>query len=166
MEYIGNFKNWVDDALIEKIKSTSGERRPKKEVSSYERVVHKKWQQAGIDVSKLGWEIYFDEHLELNSLSLPIDTNNKKFKWWFTKLVPGDLFPLHIDVYPEDRTDIERYWLACEDYKPGHVFINEDSVLDEYKKGDLFKFSDPYSWHAAANIGFSPKISFQLVFYN
>jgi hypothetical protein len=166
MEYIGNFAEWIDDTVIEQILIFPGDRRPKKEHSQYESLVEQKWRAAGFDTNRLGWEIYFDEHLQIPNLDLPIDPASKKFKWWYTKLLPGDLFPLHIDVYPENRENIERYWLACEDYRPGHIFINENVVLDQYKKGDMYKFDDPKSWHAAANIGFTPKISYQLVLYD
>lgn len=166
MEYIGNFASWIDESVIEKIRTLPGDRRPKKTVSSYENVVERKWKEAGFDVDKLGWEFYSNEHLDILYLPLPVNPRNKKFKWWFSKLSPGDLFPLHTDVYPEDRTNIERYWLACEDHHPGHIFINEDLILDDYKKGDMFKFSDARSWHAAANIGFHDKISYQLVLYD
>lgn len=166
MEYIGNFSDWIDDSIIKQIINFPGDRRPKKEISQYENLVEKRWQEVGFDPEKLGWEIYFSENLNIQTISLPINPGSKKFKWWYTKLLPGDLFPLHVDVYPEDRKNIERYWLACEDYEPGHIFINENFVLDQYKKGDMYKFNDPNSWHAAANIGFTPKISYQLVFYD
>lgn len=166
MEYIGNFKNWIKIDIIEKIQSCHGDRRPKKIISDYESAVEQKWRDAGFNTDKLGWEFYSNEHLDIDFLELPIDSGSKKYKWWFSKLLPGDLFPLHVDVYPEDRKDIERFWLACEDHQPGHVFINEQFSLNGYKKGDMFKFTNPKSWHAAANIGFTPKISYQLVLYN
>jgi hypothetical protein len=166
MEYIGNFLHWIDDSVIEHILTHPGDRRPKVESSSYESEIERKWKDAGIDTNKIGWEFYSNEHLGLDHLPLPIDSNGKKYKWWFSKLMPGDLFPLHVDVYPENRKNIERYWLACEDHKPGHIFISDSFSLKEYKKGDMFKFLNPDDWHGAANIGFYPKVSYQLALFD
>lgn len=166
MEYVGNFSHWIDESILEKILKSPGDRRPKSESSSYEHAIEQKWKDAGIDLSKIGWEFYSNEHLEIEHLSLPIDTKGKKYKWWFSKLMPGDLFPLHNDVYPENRKNIERYWLACEDHVPGHIFMSNNFSLKTYKKGDMFKFVDPNDWHGAANIGFFPKISYQLVLFD
>lgn len=166
MKYIGNYADWIDESVINKILTSPGDRRPKHETSSYESEVEQRWRAAGIDARKLGWEFYSNEHLGIDHLPLPIGTGGKKYKWWFSKLMPGDLFPLHVDVYPDNRKNIERYWLACKDHEPGHVFISDSFNLTAYKKGDMFKFENPNDWHAAANIGFYPKISYQLVLFN
>jgi hypothetical protein len=49
-----------------------------------------------------------------------------------------------------------------QDYKPGHVFIYENQLFSNYKKGDVFLFESPESIHAAANVGFSPKLTLQV----
>lgn len=166
MKYVGNFADWIDKSVIETILTSPGDRRPKTESSQYESEVEQRWREAGIDPKRLGWEFYSNEHLGIKHLPLPIDIGKRKYKWWFSKLMPGDLFPLHVDVYPDDRKNIERYWMACKDHEPGHVFISDDFNLKTYKKGDLFKFENFKDWHAAANIGFTPKISYQLVLFD
>ena len=47
-----------------------------------------------------------------------------------------------------------------------HIFYNGDEALNNYKAGDLFEFPAADSWHGAANLGFAPKISFQILFYD
>jgi len=166
MMYIGNFKSWIDPQIIETILTGTGERRPNLNVSEKEKPTQEKWTNAGIDVTKLGWEFFYNEHINKDHIELPINPGTRKYKWWFSKLNPGDLLPLHVDLYPETMTNVQRFWMACQDHEPGHIFYNGDETLNNYKAGDLFEFPAADSWHGAANLGFTPKISFQILFYD
>ncbi len=166
MMYVGNYKSWIDPDIINTILTTSGERRPLPVVSEKEMPTHNKWVNAGIDPKKIGWEFFYNEHVNRPHIELPINPGTRKYKWWFSKLNPGDLLPLHVDLYPETMTNVQRFWMACQDHEPGHIFYNGDEALNNYKAGDLFEFPAADSWHGAANLGFTPKISFQILFYD
>lgn len=164
MKYIGNYKHWIDPLIVEKVKTSTGERRPKVINDGYQDQTLISWKSAGYDLSKLGWEFFYNEHIGKDHIDLPIKIENKKYKWWFSKLNPGDFFPMHLDHF-KTETNVIRYWMACEDYKPGHVFVYGESVLQNYKAGDMYEFSADM-WHGAANLGFDPKISLQIMFYD
>lgn len=165
MIYIGNFKDWIDPKILNIILNTSGELRPLPDELENQKKQDtvKKWIDAGYNLKKLSWQFFYQEHV--GNLIPPINVNNQKFKWWFSKLNPGDIFPLHIDSFPENEQNIKRYWIAYQDNEPGHIFIYNNKIL-EYKAGDMYQFDEARDWHGAANIGFIPKISYQLVIFN
>jgi hypothetical protein len=163
MKFVGNFKKWIDPNIMEIMLTTSGEKRPLDNDTTIERKqeVLQKWLSVGYDIKKLSWEFFYEEHV--GNISLPIPTD-LKYKWWFSKMNPGDMFPLHVDEFPYDEKNIKRYWMAMQDILPGHVFIHKDKPLD-YSAGDMYEFNDARDWHGAVNIGFVPKISYQLVIF-
>jgi hypothetical protein len=163
MKYIGNYKDWLDPKTLEIMLTTPGEKRPlESEADEYRKsAVYKKWVEAGYDYRKLSWQFYFDDHV--GWLDPPLETAHK-FKWWFSKMNPGEMFPLHIDSFPDEEKNVKRYWMACQDRDPGHIFIYKDTQLD-WKAGDLYLFDEAREWHGTANIGFVPKISYQLVIF-
>lgn len=165
MLYIGNFRTWLDPEIINTILTCPGERRPKVEVGEYESDTLQQWRAAGFDMTKIGWEFYYNQHINRAHIDLPLNPNGSKYKWWFSKLNPGDMFPMHIDHFKTEK-NVQRFWMACQDHQPGHVFAYNDHYLADYKAGDMFEFSAEETWHAAANLGFTPKISFQLMFYD
>jgi len=166
MKYIDNFNSWIDPEIIETIIRGTGERRPNTTVSEKEAPTETIWTNAGIDVKKIGWEFFYNEHINRAHIDLPINFPGKKYKWWFSKLNPGDMLPLHVDLYPEEMSNVQRFWMACQDHQPGHIFFNNGETLNHYRAGDLFEFPNADSWHGAANLGFTPKISFQILLYN
>jgi hypothetical protein len=165
MQYIGNFNSWIDPDIINTILTSHGERRPKTESGQYESSTYQQWKTAGFDMNKIGWHFYYNQHIFKDHIDLPLDPKGRKYKWWFSKLNPGDMFPMHIDHFATEK-NVQRFWMACQDHQPGHVFLYGDRALVDYKAGDIFKFTAENIWHAAANLGFTPKISFQLMFYD
>ena len=163
MIYVGNFKDWIDLEIMNTMINSSGEKRPLDEDTTVERKqeVLQKWLLAGYDIKKLSWEFFYKEHV--GDIKPPISTN-LRYKWWFSKMNPGDMFPLHIDSFPYNETKIKRYWMAMQDILPGHVFIHNGKPLI-YSAGDMYEFDDARDWHGAVNIGFIPKISYQLVVF-
>lgn len=165
MKYVGNYLDWIDPGIINTILTTSGERRPKLSSEDYEDATVTQWKAAGYDMSKLGWEFYYNEHIGKAHIDLPIATAGRQYKWWFSKLNPGDFFPMHVDHFKTEK-NVQRFWMACQDHCRGHVFAYNDLVLQDYRAGDLFEFVEPDMWHAAANLGFVPKISLQIVLFD
>lgn len=158
MKFVKNIIQHINPLIVETMLTTSGISKPETNVHDYQQEISKRWIESGIDLKKIGWEFFNDNNLV--SLELPF----KRYNWWCSKLKPGDMFPMHIDVYPEEDS-VTRYWVALQDHLPGHIFMYDTSVLTDYKAGDMFLFEDNKCWHGAANLGFIPKLSLQIVVY-
>lgn len=164
MIYVGNFKDWIDPKIMDIMLNSPGEKRPIESEKNTDRKqeVVLKWTDAGYNLDKLSWEFYYDNHI--GWLDPPIAVGSR-FKWWFSKMNPGEMFPLHIDSFPDSEKNIKRYWMAMQDMIPGHIFIYDGKPL-EYSAGDMFIFDEARDWHGAANLGFVPKIAYQLVVFD
>lgn len=160
MKYIGNFQNWLPQHAINTILTTEGDRRPESNPESYKSSLAKIWLEAGFNLSRIGWSLYYQSHFD-KEIVIPKEIENVT-SWWFCKLNPGDVFPLHQDLY-KDPKPVKRYWMACQDHIPGHIFFYGKESLNNYKAGDLFLFEDENEWHGSCNIGFISKISLQIV---
>lgn len=165
MKHIGNFAHLIDQRALEFVLSNTGEIRPSEKDKALKRQNNRdtvtRWEHANYDISKLRWESFTGEHFDWKVL-LPFEG---EVSWWFSKLMPGDIFPWHIDTYATEGRKAKRYFMAYQDYQLGHVFVYEDKLLAPYKAGDVFEFHDDTVAHAAANIGLIPKISLQLIVY-
>jgi len=84
MMYVGNYKSWIDPTIIQTILQTPGERRPKPQIGGYESLTESEWNAAGFDMKKIGWEFYYNQHINREHIDLPINPNGSKYKWWFT----------------------------------------------------------------------------------
>lgn len=166
MRFIKNYKTWLEDHMIQTILNQPGDRRPdlSEPVKEYKQSITDLALKAGYDPTKLAWTMYYPSHFKQEIL-LPFDAG-KDHHWWFCKLNPGDMFPMHQDLFEDDRPRIRRFWMACQDHKLGHIFVYNNQSLDNYQAGDLFEFENPKEWHAACNLGFEPKISLQIVSYS
>ena len=158
MRYITNIKPYISNELVQFMLTHLGIRKPDT-VSDYQKPILDKWIDADIDINKVGWEFFNSENL-VDHIDLPFTSGN--VNWWFSKLNPGDMFPFHVDTYPQ-QTQTERYWVACQDHMPGHVFMCGDKVLTDYRAGDMFLFEEHDTWHGACNLGFTPKLSLQIL---
>ncbi len=157
MKYIGNIKECIPLEVVEYVKNNTGIIKPNPTVEDYQLETYTKWVNAGFKIDNLEWEFFN----EIPGIELTFPFPGQKVNWWISKLKPGDMFPLHVDTFP-DNVEMKRYWVACEDHKPGHVFMYETNFLSNYKAGDMFEL-DPNDWHCACNLGFSTKISIQLI---
>lgn len=161
MKFIANYKSWLDQSILDTILSTAGDRRPTNEpLEPYKLELAKTLHNAGYTNDKIGWTLYYPSHFE-KPIVPPIDIG--KGHLWFCKLNPGDMFPMHQDLFENSDPNLKRYWMACQDSTPGHIFVYDKEPLVGYKAGDLFEFTDSTAWHGACNIGFTPKITLQLV---
>jgi hypothetical protein len=159
MLYKGNFSNIFEPEALQFILANQGDLRPQTNIDSYQLDNFGKWKSAGYDMSKIRWEVFSGDTPKFNfKISLPFKGT---IKWWFAKLHPGDMFPLHLDTFP-NNINVRRYWIACQDYIPGHIFAYDDKILTGYKAGDVFMFDHSTVLHGSANIGFTPKISLQV----
>lgn len=166
MRFIKNYRTWLDQSVIKTIIETDGDRRPNLSDLSeeYKKGMINLALEAGYDPKKLKWTLYYPIHFE-QEIKLPFDPGLDSH-WWFCKLNPGDMFPIHQDLFEKNKPNIRRFWMSCDDSKLGHVFVYGNKMLENYQAGDLFEFENPNEWHAACNLGFTPKISLQIVSYS
>lgn len=165
ISYIGNYLKCIPSHWASIVVKNKGEVRPNEKMimTPDVRRQFKVWDDAGyLDNPCVRWELftgyYIGEELDLSLFDF---CNNKKVDWWIVKLDPGRFFPMHRDTIKEHQTNSKRYWIAMEDYKWGHVFLDDDYALRDYKKGDVFLFDN--GLHGAVNVGLEPKISLQIL---
>ena len=159
MKYITNIS--IDPITVEYVKTHSGDIRPKETIEDYQKENSEKWINAGYDRNKVRWEVFYEDTIPNCNQQFPWDN---VIGWWVSKLTPGDIFPFHLDTFPNNQK-VTRYWIACEDHQPGHVFMYNKEILSDYKAGDVYEIP-PGMWHGAANIGFTTKLSLQVVINN
>lgn len=108
------------------------------------------------------WTSYWAGNLGMTprDLDLPIET---QYYWWLVKLEPGQFLPMHRDPAVLHSTEpVDRYWGMLQDYIPGHCFIINDTLITDYKAGDIWKWTDSSLPHGAFNMTGVPRISFQM----
>jgi hypothetical protein len=173
MKYIGNCKDWVQDAWIERILSTDGDISPIHQPQNQQgelpaqQELYKNFCNAGFDKRNFYTNMYTQDKTE-NILDLNveppevIDMTGRVWRWWFIKILPGQLAHWHFDPHTVYCKNAERYWIAFQDYEPGHIFTWEGgNLLSNYVKGDVYKFDRATMMHGVANIGMTPKYSLQ-----
>lgn len=83
---------------------------------------------------------------------------SEPYTWWITKMLPGNIMPMHVDAHLSELTDPTCYWIPLMDWQPGHIFMYEDTVITNYKAGDVWEFSNPAAMHGSCNIGLTPRL--------
>ena len=58
--------------------------------------------------------------------------------------------------------DVIRYTVYLQDWEPGHVFVYSDKTNANYKKGDIYEWSDPELLHGVVNLSFNPRYTLQI----
>ena len=160
MEYIGNYIEVIPDRLTDYLLKNKGQPRPnnlsKLAIESYD--TYAKGEKAGYDLSATYWHIF-----ESKDIPLPINPTWTvgKVHWWISKMMPGDLMPMHEDPPTLDQ-ECNRYWMPLQDYEAGHVFIINDTLITDYKAGDVFMYNFAQENHGAANLGFTPRLVLQV----
>lgn len=158
MQYIGNFKDYIQDSWIEEIVSLPREwPRPFCENSTE----HARLSSAGYDLSTSHWAVVEPFNVSFN-INFPFLNNITQ--WWCARLFPGQFMPMHVDPHAEDKKG-KMYWIPMQDYHSGHVFIINDELIKDYKKGDVFAFDNFKDYHGSANIGLIPKLTLIVVEY-
>jgi hypothetical protein len=171
VKLIKNNPNWVKKDLLDMILVGVGEQRPliDEHDEPWKRDQWQRWLNTGYDMKGVGWNMFYWHHLGMASpdeLSLPIDVTADRIEWWFCKINPCSVFPMHVDAFKTECKNFRRFSMPMQDYVPGHIFIYEGANLENYQAGDVFEFDNPRAWHGAANISTEPKVSFQFVCYD
>ena len=161
MKYLGNYKNWVDASVIDYIINHDGEVRPGVEEAEKSKSQYAEYMNLPNISKGAQWSFFYNE-VGISDLKLPIPYTGD-MKWWFVKLNPTCVFPLHTDTFHDDSATVRRLWIPYQDYTSGHVFIYKDTFIKDYKAGDIFEFDDALALHGSANLSTIPKISLQIV---
>ena len=167
MNYIGNFKDWIDPKWINEILSNRGDGRPAEGQQPDTPEMLAEYSKA-IEAGYRSDDIYFwmfDKNNTSFDLSKPPWIENN-FHWWITKMMPGQFMPVHKDPHTLYENNSKRFWIPLTDWEPGHVFVYEDLVITNYKMGDVWQYNDSTALHGAANIGYAPRIVLQISSYD
>ena len=165
MKYIGNFKEWITEECINYLLHNDGTVRPNTPGKNPNVQEFIEAERVGYDMSKTWWHIY--EQLDFPiDIKIPFDSD-KKTIWWFIKMTPGGMMPIHRDphVSATGINDPKRYWMALQDYVPGHIFVYKNFMITDYKAGDIWMYTDPNEIHGACNISYVPRLTFQFTTY-
>lgn len=166
MEFVGNFKNWIDPNWIEFLKSNEGTARPKdgqKPDSPEMEAEYARARAAGYKDDATYFWMFDNNNFPFEISNPPFVKDN--FHWWITKMLPGNFMPMHTDPHTLYQKNSKRYWMALQDWEPGHIFMYEDQVITNYSAGDVWTYKDSTALHGAANIGFTPRIVLQISTY-
>ena len=180
MNLIYNYKNWIPEGLIEMILKNDGNIVPVYQPEKWTGVPE--WDCARIELENAGYpDLKYKFHqytIETPCVQQFIKETGWKYNhpifphwceyghWWIVKYAPGDMQPMHFDPHLTGTTDSLRYTMMLTDFEDGHIFTHDDYLLNNYKIGDLFQWSDAKMVHGTANISMTPRISLQLSFYN
>lgn len=125
------------------------------------------YTNAGYDVFGTHFSLLEKFDLSFDILDNPppfLKYEGKHITWWFSKMKPGDLMPMHVDRATPD-IEINKYWMPWTPYEKGHVFTIGDQVISNYKIGDVYRFDYAGDWHGAFNIGSTPRCVLQITDY-
>jgi hypothetical protein len=158
MRYIGNFKDYIPANLVSTLLAYPGIKHGPATGDNTTEV--KIWNKAGYNLENIKWNSYTSEMIDV-PVKLP-EILGEIVEIWYTRLDPGDMFPLHQDVYSYGDENLIRYTMLLLDQMPGHIFCYNNKILTNYKAGDVYIFDNPRMWHAATNIGISPRLTMQI----
>jgi hypothetical protein len=158
MEYIGNYSDWIQPEWVDYLLTDPGYPRPGDKVleNSFEESQNNSVANHGYE-QRVYWHKFIPENFPFD-ITMP--TGEQPILWWFVKLLPGNLIPMHTDQEEEIGNQTNLYWMSLTDYEPGHIFVCKDQLLTNYKKGDLFKLDHANDLHGSCNIGFTPRVIF------
>lgn len=160
MIYKGNFYSWVDPLWEHLVLTRQGQARPRDwpALNKIESSEYARSKEAGYDLEAVHWWVY--EETDLN-IDIRAPWIQGQYHWWITKMYPGQFMPMHTDPHAHQENSI-RYWIPLQDYHPGHIFMYKDTVMTNYKAGDVYCYHDSRDMHGAANIGHIPRIVLQI----
>jgi hypothetical protein len=164
MKYVGNFVDWIKQEYIDYMLANDGTPRPAggRNPDSEE---FKKAKEHGYDLGQVYWYIFESDTFPFD-IQKPFNDGHE-YLWWGIKMNPGNFMPIHRDPHTYDPSlyEVKRYWMSLQDWEPGHIFMYEDQVLVNYKKGDIYCYPDPQAIHCACNIGNTPRLTFHFSTY-
>lgn len=173
MQYIGNFKSWVTNELMNHLETCTGDTTPVWQPERWQgnHLLDHAREECRPAYAHLGYmfQQFNNSSPDMKDfkITLPeLPNDDRKGFWWFIKLLPGQMQPMHFDPHLLDTTNPSRYTMFLQDYHPGHVFVYDDKMISNYKAGDLFKWNDPMVVHGVVNISYKTRYTLQITTYD
>lgn len=166
MNFLGNYKDWIDPMWYAQALATRGDGRPAEgqQPDTPEMIEeYRKVQVAGYKPDVIYFWMLDKNNSNINITKPPFITGN--FHWWITKMLPGNFMPMHVDPHTQYEANSKRYWIPLHDWESGHIFMYENQVVTNYKAGDVWCYEDSTALHGAANIGYTPRVVLQVSTY-
>lgn len=156
MVYLGNYNDWVQEHWITYMLSVNGKLFP----SSMEpdNLNNCALTESKLDLTKIMSYYQYDED-NTDFVVKPTWDTLKNHYWWMNKYLPGMILPMHKDY--NEFSDVRRYvryWMPLQDYERGHIFLYEDTLITNYKKGDLYMYENEQAYHTGGNAGWTPRL--------
>lgn len=181
MKYLGNYSDWLKPEWVDYVLNNTGIEMPKTDfverdllgaIAAGDRAefceYQKKYEAAGYAHDSLLYYIFEEQNFPFE---IPLPSfielqEGQGYYWNLFKYNPGNLLPIHSDKVTKWEKNCHRYWMPWLDWQDGHVFIYENTMVADYKAGDVYEFTNPFGVHGAANIGLTPRITFQITTYD
>ena len=169
MKFIGNYSKFITPELLNILLSNDGDITPVYQPEKWSG--REDYNKARIELENAGYpdrNYSFCQYtkdtdcLKNLNLEMPIPMLNANSFWWFIKLKPGEMQPMHFDPHVKLVNNCTRYTMPLQDYIPGHIFVYNNIILKDYKAGDLFQWEDPLIYHGTVNISYSDRITLQI----
>ena len=101
-------------------------------------------------------------YIKQGGIELPTHDDYEITQWWFSKIPPACMIEMHKDLGKAKPINGNiRACTAITDYIPGHIYIENDILWTDYKKGDTFLLDNVI--HGAANLTLTDKITLQML---
>jgi hypothetical protein len=191
MNYIGNENNWITNELMDLLENNSGSKLPVWNPNRFrghpllDKVRIAGESYFGEKIPNNFFHVFYSQTdcMKNYNFVLPdLIPSQESIVWWFSKLDPGEYQFMHYDAIllgvahdDPEFTNVasakklinpKRYTMFLQDYHPGHVFIYDDKISINYKKGDIFEWSNQETLHGVVNISFKTRYTLQLVMYD
>jgi hypothetical protein len=169
MEFIGNYNHWIKQEWLDYMLDNDGHFFPRDyppEEFNTGGGLSALFPEHGEWSRKCVCCITFEKDNLPFNIELPIDTTGYKTEYWFLKIPVGMGQPLHQDYNNPEYTEIIRYWMPLQEYEKGHMFIHDsDKIFTDYRKGDLYRYTDIKMWHTGGNLGQSTRLTFNMTLF-
>lgn len=173
MEYIGNFKSWVTDDLMNHLITKQGDTRPVWQPDRWKgHPVLDEFREnlrQGYSNNKHDFQQFNGDSLDMKDFDIKfpdLPKSRKHLHWWFIKLLPGQMQAMHVDPHLVEVENPVRYTMFLQDYIPGHIFVWDDKMAANYKIGDVFEWSDPMIVHGCVNISYTTRYTLQITMHD
>ncbi len=173
MKFIGNYKNWITEDLLNHLKNCEGDTVP---VWQPERWTghplldqYRELARPGYSNKSHNFQQFNARSRDMQSFQIILPDLPEKRDvtlWWFVKLLPGQMQAMHIDPHLLDVKNPVRYTMFLQDFQPGHIFVYDDKMINNYIAGDLYEWSDPMIVHGVVNIGYNTRYTLQITLHD
>jgi len=173
MRYIGNYSSWITDDLMNHLKMHDGDTayvwQPERWqghplLDEFREKARPGYSHKNHDFQQFNGNS--KDMIDFNVVLPDFPDSRKHTFWWFVKLNPGQMQAMHIDPHLVEVSNPVRYTMYLQDFEPGHIFVYNDTMISNYKAGDLYEWSDPMIVHGCVNIGYNTRYTLQVTMHD